>query len=253
MSIIKSFRKNSKPLIETKNIYEKSDIKLDVIIVTFSFRTINALLEDDVIELISENSIKSISCCYPIYRFKDTHIGIIKTTVGAPITSALIEEACYIYSSKKVILYGTCGSLSKDISINQIIVPNAAYRDEGVSYHYMDPSDYIDISNFKIVCSILEELNISYVCGKTWTTDAFYRETIEEINERKNEGCIAVEMEIAACQAVCNYLGIEFYTFLYRADNLDANSWEKGKKDSRLSKDERLNILTIAFEIAKRI
>lgn len=58
--------------------------------------------------------------------------------------------------------------------------------------------------------------------GKIWTIDSFFRETVEE---RRNEGCIAVEMEIAACQAVCNSEEIEFYPFLYRADNLDSSEW----------------------------
>ena len=88
---------------------------------------------------------------------------------------------------------------------------------------------------------------------KTWTTDAFYRETVEEIEKRKSEGCICVEMELSACQAVCDHAGIELYGFLYRADNLDCGSWEKGQRDSLLSKDDRLTILNVALQIAKRI
>ena len=253
MSIIHSYKENSQPLIRVSDAYEKSNIQFTAFIFTFSWRIIEVLLEDHIIELVSENNIRSISCNYPVYRFINTNIGIIKTTVGAPITSALIEEVCYLYSCHKIVMFGTCGTLDKSISKNKIIVPTDAYRDEGTSYHYMAPSDYIKIKNYKIVCEILNEINIDYVCGKTWTTDAFYRETLEEMNQRKQEGCIAVEMEVSACQAVCNYNHIEFYNFLYRADNLDSSSWEKGQRDSNLSKDSRLNILNIAFEIAKRI
>ncbi len=253
MSILHSFQKNSEPLITVKDTYEKSDVKLDGLIVTFSWRIIEALQEDGLIELVSENSIRSIACNYPIYRFVGTNIGILKTTIGAPVASVLIEEACYIYSCNQAVLFGTCGSLDKSIPKNKIIVPTHAYRDEGTSYHYMEPSDYIEIGNAGTVCRILDELGVEYVRGKTWTTDAFYRETVQEISERKSEGCIAVEMEVSACQAVCNYANIELYNFLYRADNLDSKSWEKGQRDSALSKDERLAILNIAFEIAKKV
>lgn len=253
MSIIKSFHNKSKPIITVESIYTKSDIIFDSIIVTFSKRIIEVLLEDAVIELVSEDSIRTISCNYPVYKFVGTNIGIIKTTVGAPITSALIEEAGYIYSCKKIVIFGTCGSLDKTIPLNKLIVPTDAYRDEGVSYHYMEPSDYIRINNSDTICRILDELQIGYVIGKTWTTDAFYRETEEELRLRRSEGCIAVEMELAACQAVSNYANIELFSFLYRADNLDSKSWEKGQQDSLLSKNERLNILNVAFEIAKRV
>ena len=253
MSILDSYIKDSKPMITVENVYQKSDISFSSFIVTFSFRTIEALIEDGLIEIVSENSIRSISGNYPVYRFTGTDIGIIKTTIGAPVTSVLIHEVSHIYSCKKAVVYGTCGSLDKTISPNKLIVPTEAYRDEGTSYHYMEPSDYIFIKNFQKVCDILDRMNIDYVTGKTWTTDAFYRETVEEIAKRKNEGCIAVEMEMSACQAVCNYAGIELYGFLYRADNLDSDSWDKGQRDALLSKDNRLKILNVAFEIAKSI
>lgn len=253
MSIINSYRRNAKPLINVSDIYTKSETKFDSVIVTFSRNLIDALLEDNLIDIISLDTIKSISNTYPVYKFKGTNIGIFKTTVGASITSAIILEVCYVYNVNKVVLFGSCGSLDKNIPITKLIVPTKAYRDEGVSYHYMEPSDYIDLPNWQKITKIFDELAVDYVTGKTWTTDAFYRETYEEIDERKKEGCIAVEMEISACQAVCNSQNIEFYSFLYRADNLDSSSWERGLKDSDLAKDDRLKILNIAVELAKKI
>ena len=50
---------------------------------------------------------------------------------------------------------------------------------------------------------------------------------MEEIERRRNEGCVAVEMEFSACQAVCDYEGIDLYAFLYRADNVDSDTWKK--------------------------
>ena len=253
MSITESFVKNGKPMITVEDTYQKSDVVFKSFIVTFSYRTVNALIEDRLIETIDESGIRSISCDYPVYRFIGTDIGLVKTTIGAPVASVLIEEMSHIYSSKKAVIFGTCGSLDKSIPENKLIVPTEAYRDEGTSYHYMEPSDYIGMKNHKKVCEIFDLLHIEYVTGKTWTTDAFYRETAEEMSKRKQEGCIAVEMELSACQAVCDHAGIDLYAFLYRADNLDSDFWEKGQRDSLLTKDKRLKILNVAYEIAKRI
>ena len=253
MSILHSFVKDGRPRITVRDVYPKSDVAFRAFIVTFSYRTVEALLEDGLIELISGDGIRSISCNYPVYRFVGTDIGLVKTTIGAPAASTLIEEMSHIYSCKKAVIFGTCGTLDRSIPENRLIVPTEAYRDEGTSYHYMEPSDYIAIKNYQKVCGILDRLRIEYVTGKTWTTDAFYRETLEEIELRKSEGCIAVEMELSACQAVCDWAGIELYGFLYRADNLDSDAWEKGQRDSLLAKDKRLDILNVAFEIAKEI
>ena len=90
------------------------------------------------------------------------------------------------------------------------------------------------------------------VLGRTWTTDAFYRETKGNFLKRKLEGCIAVEMEVSACQAVANFRGYQLYNFLYRADNLDSSKWDKGIL-SNIEIDERLKHFFIALEIAKRV
>ena len=50
--------------------------------------------------------------------------------------------------------------------------------------------------------NIFKALELPYVMGKVWTTDAIYRETRNLVEKRKSEGCIAVEMELAGMQAV---------------------------------------------------
>lgn len=69
--------------------------------------------------------------------------------------------------------------------------------EEGMSYHYAEPSNYIKIRNYQIVKSIFDNLGLPNVAGKVWTTDAIYRETKTKLDARKKEGCIAVEMELA--------------------------------------------------------
>ena len=58
-----------------------------------------------------------------------------------------------------------------------MLVPVEAYRDEGVSYHYAKPTDYLVVETAQRLIEILEEIHIPYNTTKTWTTDAFYRET----------------------------------------------------------------------------
>lgn len=252
MSIIDSFDSEKSSTINLCDTYPKSDHTLDVCILNFSYKIMDALIEDGLIELLDADIVRSIACKYPVYVCKGTNIGIVKTTVGAPVAATLIEEIGYIFSCNKFVMFGSCGGLDKEIPSNKLIVPTYAYRDEGMSYHYAPASDYIEIKNHEKVSKILTELNIDHVKGKTWTTDAFYRETRRNMLRRRSEGCIAVEMEVSACQAVADFRGYEFYDFLYRADNLDSSKWERGILSS-LSIDARLQHFFIALEIAKRI
>jgi uridine phosphorylase len=78
----------------------------------------------------------------------------------------------------------------------------------------------------------MRENGIPCVLGKTWTTDAFYRETLGNFEKRKADGCICVEMEGSAVQAVCDFRGLELYMFFTSGDLLDAPEWtQRREKD----------------------
>ncbi|MBQ7362859.1 MAG: nucleoside phosphorylase [Clostridia bacterium] len=251
MSIIDSFDPERESSINLPDVLPKSDITLDVCIINFSYKIMDALIEEGKIEPV-EPVIKSVADLYPVYVFSGTKIGIVKTTVGAPMAAGLIEEIGYIFSCSRFVLFGSCGGLDKNIPPEALIVPTHAYRDEGMSYHYAPPADYIELPGHGTVSSILDGLSVPYVTGRTWTTDAFYRETRRNMEMRRSEGCIAVEMEISACQAVADFRGHELYAFLYRADNLDAEVWERSILSS-ITTERRLAHLYIALEIAKAI
>ena len=51
---------------------------------------------------------------------------------------------------------------------------------------------------------------VAYELTKTWTTDAFYRETPGKVRKYRAEGCLAVEMEAAAFMAVARFRGVRF-------------------------------------------
>lgn len=62
-----------------------------------------ALIEDDLIELLDDSIIKSVSGNYPIYIYKNTKIGVVKTNIGAPLTVGLMEEIGYVFLVKSLL------------------------------------------------------------------------------------------------------------------------------------------------------
>ena len=55
----------------------------------------------------------------------------------------------------------------------------------------------------------LEANGIRYMQGPTWTTDAYFRETIGEIQHYQQEGVVTVEMEAAALFAISTLRGVD--------------------------------------------
>jgi len=110
-----------------------------------------------------------------------------------------------------------------------LIIPTAAVRDEGTSYHYIAPAREItaDKHALAVIEDTMIEQKVPYLKAKTWTTDAIYRETPQKIQTRKNEGYLTVEMEAAAYMAVSQYNKVIFGQILYAGDTLDSKKWDK--------------------------
>lgn len=133
------------------------------------------------------------------------------------------------------------------------IVPSKAYRDEGFSYHYAMKSDYIEIKNHAFIEAFLSSKKIPYITGPCWTTDAFYKETEEEIALRRKEGCLAVDMECAGCQAVSDFYHWDFYEFFFGDDLLDSKYWDKGDMGTDSSKKRHYDIFSLVLDMALEI
>ena len=147
-------------------------------------------------------------------------------------------------------MFGSAGSLDSDKTTGKFVIPIESYREEGMSYHYAEPSNYIKIRNYQIVKSIFDNLGFPNVAGKVWTTDAIYRETKAKLDARKKEGCIAVEMELAGVQAVCDFYGWDLYNFLVTGDVLDRAIYDA---TGLAAANHDVDKLYIAIELAKRI
>ena len=156
---------------------------------------------------------------------------------------------------KIFIVFGTCGVLDREIEDCSILIPNRAVRDEGTSYHYAPAENEIEVNGnyLGLFTDLLDAMNIHYTVGKVWTTDAFYRETVEKVKRRKEQGCICVDMECSANAAAARFRGRELFQFFYAADNLDAEQWDVRSlgNDAKLMEKDR--IAMIALELAVRI
>ena len=251
MSIINSFDNTTEEILKPNNIVNKIKNFPEVLILVFKDRFFEYLQKNYNLEIIGY---LNTGLHFPIYKFNynNKEFAITKTILGSSGSAAIIEELIAM-GSKKILIFGTCGTLDKNILKGHFIIPTYAYRDEGTSYHYMKPSDFIKINTANNLSNIFDELNIPYITGKTWTTDALYRETAGNFKKRKEQGCIVVEMECSAIMAVSQFRKIPVYQFLYGSDTLDGTQWDKREVDSNSKESIEKNILNISLKIAEKL
>lgn len=223
--IINSFDDKSPSKINPKP--KENRVKCDACIVTFSNIIEDYVLKNYDVEQCS--SYKMVTGTFPIYKinYNDKVFAFYKTFLGAPASVGILEDVTEVIDTNKFVMFGGSGCLNKEIARGKIMIPTESYRDEGTSYHYKESSDYITNRNANKVAEFMESQNLSYILGKNWTTDSFYRETENNIAKRKADGCISVEMECSAMQAVCDFRELELYYFLTSGDLLDAPTWDE--------------------------
>lgn len=180
-------------------------------------------------ELRAVHHLRSEMGKHPVYEMTAVgkRIAIFHPGLGAPFAAAFIEEMI-AHGCRKFVVCGGCGVLDGGIACGHLVVPISAVRDEGTSYHYVPPGQEVAPSPQALAAirETLDRYSCPYVLGKTWTTDAIFRETRPRIARRAAEGCLTVEMEAAAIFAVAQFRGVALGQILYGGDDLSGEVWD---------------------------
>jgi uridine phosphorylase len=176
-----------------------------------------------------------------VVELDGSEVAVYQPGLTAAFAAAMLDEVI-AHGCRKFVACGGAGVLDRDIDPGHIIVPTSAVRDEGASYHYMPPSREVEASAEGVAAieRVLRGHGRPYTVGKTWTTDAFYRETPDKVALRRSEGCITVEMEAAAFFAVARFRDVTFAQVLYGGDDVSGEEWDHREWHRRRSVREDL-------------
>jgi uridine phosphorylase len=210
-------------------------------VICFFKEVIDKVLENQNAKMLVENRWEDGA--HPVYEIEHhgKRLAFYHPGIGASLSASILEEVI-AFGCKKFIACGGAGVLAPEIAVGNLIVVSGAIRDEGVSYHYLPPDREV-IANPKGINALVGELakrGIPYHTGKTWTTDAPYRETPNKIAKRKTEGCLTVEMECAGMMAVAQFRDVVFGEVLYGGDDVSGTNWDNRGWQSRKEVRESL-------------
>lgn len=186
---------------------------------------------------------------YSIYecRVDGQLIGACLAPLGAPAATQIMEFLI-AYGAEEILAVGSCGVLV-DTRENQLLIPTQALRDEGTSYHYLAPAASIKL-NVPFAEALQIFLGDSAKAVKTWTTDAYFRETPAKIKTACNQGFEVVEMECAALAACAEFRQVRFGQILFSADSLATVE----AYDARgFGMDSHIRTMAIGFDCLKHI
>ena len=218
-------------------------------VVAFSHTSVDEIAKKYGATVISHTG--NCTCVIPIYALNigGTRIALTAGFLGSAGAAVQLEELI-AGGVNKIIACGSAGALTTN-PLGALVIPNAAVRDEGTSFHYAPPSYEIQANAevIKHIADTLSELGLPHITGKTWTTDALYRETEEIITLRRKQGCVTVEMECSAMIAVAKFRGAKFGQILYCGDDLSGDGYDS--RNFWEAKEVRRNLVEYALKCVK--
>jgi len=111
--------------------------------------------------------------------------------IGAPAATTTVEELAALGTSAMVSV-GTAGTLQRDLKPGDLVLCEAAVRDEGVSHHYLPPGR-LAVAPAGMTAALgaaLRRAGHRFRTGTSWTIDTPYRETLDEVRHYQAEGVL---------------------------------------------------------------
>ena len=168
---------------------------------------------------------------------------VISTGMGGPSTAICVEELKQI-GIQNVIRVGTSGGMQLNVNAGDLVIAQAAIRQEGTSKEYV-PVEFPAVSDFYLTNALkqaADELEFKSHIGVVQCKDSFYGQhspermpVSYELQNKWNAwikaGCLCSEMETAALYTVSSVLGL-------RAAAILLVVWNQEKEKRGLPQEE---------------
>ena len=156
-------------------------------------------------------------------------VGFIKSMMCSPAIATQAEDliACGV---KELIHVGYAGGLQENMNPGDIVITKGAYNDTAVARLYGLDYKYIESSSElsdKLV-NIMKQNQTAVSCGKTWTTDAGYHETVGQVLSYRNKAALCVEMEGVGLFTIAKYRECAASAIYIISDVFEDEEWLLG-------------------------
>ena len=201
--------------------------------------------DGDILEYLLRTGKAKLNKCWACYHTKlyffeqdGMELGIIGCVVGSSF-AVLIAEQLFVSGCELLISVTSSGIIKKVPDVFNYILIKEAVRDEGTSYHYL-PAGHVSGINKELLISLEKTLlkkSAHVLIGKSWTTDAPYRETPAAIENMKSADVNVVEMEAAALYAFAEAKNKKVICFAHITNSMAQNEldFEKGLENGSIA------------------
>ena len=155
--------------------------------------------------------------------YKDMPVSVMGTGMGIPSSSIYVSELIDQYGVRRLVRVGSCGGISSDVNVRDVIVATGASTDSVVNRARYGGWDYSAIADFNLARTAVlaaEQAGVAVLVGNIHSADLFYNPNPAAFDIMDRMGVLAVEMEAAGIYAAAAERRARALTILTVSDHV---------------------------------
>ncbi|MDG6882705.1 Purine nucleoside phosphorylase deoD-type [Phocoenobacter uteri] len=142
--------------------------------------------------------------------YKGRKISVMGHGMGIPSCSIYAKELITEYGVQKIIRVGSCGAVSEDVKVRDVVIGMGACTDSKVNRIRFKDHDFAAIADFDMTANAVAAAKAKGVkakVGNLFSADLFYTPDFSMFDVMEKYGILGVEMEAAGIYGVAAEFG----------------------------------------------
>jgi purine-nucleoside phosphorylase len=172
--------------------------------------------------------------------WEGTEVSVMGTGMGIPSASIYATELVTQYGVKRLVRVGSCGGISSQVELRDVVIASGACTDSGVNRARYGGWDFAAIADFKLAGAAViaaGELGVSVKVGNVHSADLFYNPVADAFDMMENMNVLAVEMEAAGLYGLAAEHGARALAILTVSDHVRTGAATSSEERERTFDD----------------
>ena len=182
--------------------------------------------------------------------YKGKRISVMGSGMGIPSCSIYATELIRDYGVKNLIRVGTCGAISTDVKVRDVIIGMGACTDSAVNRLRFKGQDFAAIADYELMNAVIESAKARGTkvrVGNIFSADLFYTPDPQMFDVMEKMGVLGVEMEAAGLYGVAHEFGARALCVVTVSDHI--RTGEKTSAEERQTTFNDMIIMTLEAAI----
>lgn len=181
-------------------------------------------------------------------EYEGQRISVMGSGMGIPSASIYAKELITEYGVKELVRIGSCGAVSKNVQLRDIVIGMGASTDSNVNRIRFGGYDYAAIADYGLIekaVAAARSMKLPVKVGNIFSADLFYTPDVAMFDTMEQYEILGVEMEAAGVYSTAIEYGAKALAICTVTDHIRTGA-ALSSEERQLSLDEMITMALTA-------